>query len=154
MTRCFTFGTVKPVFLHKHSSVYILSNPSWFVYLYHQSRAQTCNAPPATPSGCHMCVSMHASQIYPSDRPAPPCLPKPVVFMAVKTVDSQGIHWPPPGCGATVPRVMSVHSTGHCLVFVEDKSSENLFTDKWSDGESGRQQDDERGLWNDEEECQ
>lgn len=97
---------------------------------------------------------MHVSQIYPSDSPVAPCLLKPVVFKAVKTEDSQGIHQLPPGYGAIVPCVMSVYSTGHCLVFVEDKSSENLFTEKWSDREAGIQEDDEGRIWNDEEECQ
>lgn len=96
---------------------------------------------------------MHVSRIYPSDSPVAPCLFKLVVFNTMKTVDIQRIHWPPPGCGARVHRGMSVFSTGHCLVFVEDKSSENLFTEKRTDSEAGRQEDDESRIWNNKEKC-
>lgn len=88
-----------------------------------------------------MCIHACKSDI-PSDSPVAPCLHKPVVFRAVITVDSHGIHLLPPGYGAIAYSSLSavcVYSTGHCLVFVEDKSSENLFTEEWSDREAGRE---------------
>lgn len=43
-----------------------------------------------------MCVRAYRSDI-PSDSPVAPCLHKPVVFRAVITVESHGIHQLPPG---------------------------------------------------------
>lgn len=58
--------------------------------------------PLATLSVC-LCtqVRIHACKSdIPADSPAVPCLLKPVVFRAVITADSHGIHRPPPGYGA------------------------------------------------------
>ena len=94
----------------KHS-VLSGTSPGQVRFQWHNesSREQTCNLfPPLSDPrplcrgvGARMHVCIHACKSdIPSESPVAPCLHKPVVFRAVITVDSHGIHWLPPGCGA------------------------------------------------------